>query len=99
MGRENDLRDKCQELTEKLENLEGEKYDIEMIFKKQDYDIRELLVRINEITRRRKKTIHLGGSRRMQADEENEKSYLGVKGIDKYVNIVAEKNKAPAKKA
>lgn len=97
--RENDLKEKAKELREKLENLEGEKYDIEMIFKKQDYDIRELLVRINEITRRRKKTIHLGGSRRMQQDE-NEKSYLGVKGmIDKYVNIVAEKNKAPAKKA
>lgn len=97
--REETLKEKAAELRGKLENLEGEKYDIEMIFKKQDYDIRELMVRINEITRRRRKTIHLGGSRRMQQDE-NEKSFLGVKGmVDKYVNLVAEKNKAPAKKA
>ncbi|XP_063722635.1 troponin T-like [Symsagittifera roscoffensis] len=96
--RESELVAKATELRDRWEHLEGEKYDIEMIFKKQDYDIRELLVRINEITRRRRKTIHLGGSRRMQADEE-EKSYLGVKGmVDKYVNIVAEKNKAPKKK-
>merc|ERR1712076_246387 len=97
--RENDLMDKAKELHERWQALEGEKYDIEMTFKKQDYDIRELLVRINEIGRRRRKTIHLGGSRRMQQDE-NEKTFLGVKGMaDKYMNIVDEKNKQkPSKK-
>merc|ERR1712226_742574 len=91
--------DKAKELHERWQALEGEKYDIEMTFKKQDYDIRELLVRINEIGRRRRKTIHLGGSRRMQQDE-NEKTFLGVKGMaDKYMNIVDEKNKQkPSKK-
>ncbi|XP_075257736.1 uncharacterized protein LOC142349825 isoform X2 [Convolutriloba macropyga] len=101
--REGDLVDKATELRAKWMSLEGEKYDIEMTFKKQDYDIRELLVRINEITRRRRKTIHLGGSRsekRFGAANQNEKSFLGVKGmVDKYMNIVEEKNKQkPAKK-
>merc|ERR1711879_989487 len=100
MGRESDLMDKAKELHERWQALEGEKYDIEMTFKKQDYDIRELLVRINEIARRRRKTIHLGGSRRMQQDE-NEKTFLGVKGMaDKYMNIVDEKNnKSPPRRS
>merc|ERR1712117_694944 len=86
--RESDLMDKAKELHERWQALEGE-----------DYDTRELLVRINEIARRRRKTIHLGGSRRMQQDE-NEKTFLGVKGMaDKYMNIVDEKNKQkPSKK-
>ena len=36
---ESELVAKATELRDRWEHLEGEKYDIEMIFKKQDYDV------------------------------------------------------------
>ena len=41
---EGDLVDKATELRAKWMSLEGEKYDIEMTFKKQDYDVSTLVV-------------------------------------------------------
>nr|UFA45995.1 troponin [Hofstenia miamia] len=94
------LKEKAREIHARLTEVENAKYDIELLFKKQEYDIKELNKRINEIQRRKRKTIHLGGSRRTDlTGDKEDKSYLGVKGmVEKYTTIIDEQDKPQKKK-